>query len=282
MAGRGVGQDPASTHLSPVPAAMRRARILEQIERDGGATIAELARVHAISNMTAHRDLEQLARDGLIERVRGGARAVPDAATAMQSPPTAWEQRVHRAADAKAAIAAYAAPLVADGATIFVDASSTALALAQQLAVDPPNELTLATNSPMLAAEISADAIYVVVCPGELDQHTRAITGRWTAEFIRRLNFDIAFVSAAGITLDAGLTTTRRPIGDVLHAARKSAERTIGLVDATKFGRASMISIARAQDLDLLITDDALGAGVAEEYRRAGVCLHVLGRDSDD
>ena len=125
----------------------------------------------------------------------------------------------------------------------------------------------------MIAGEIRADSIHVVVCPGELDQHTRTITGRWTVEFIARLNFDTAFVSAAGITLDAGLTTSRSPIAEVLTAAAEAAGRTIGMVDATKFGRPSLVSILPASELDLLISDAALPDDVAAAYRAAGVAL---------
>ena len=248
---------------------MRRAQILLRIKEDGSVTIGELARLHDISNMTAHRDLEQLAREGLVERVRGGARAL----TRPSLHPTAWEHRIAHAQGAKAAIAARAAELVTSGSTIFLDASSTAFALANALAAAPPYELTLVTNSPMIAAGLRADTIHVVACPGELDQQTRALTGRWTIDFIRRLNFDTAFVSAAGITLDAGLTTSRAPLADVLNAARASAARTVGLVDASKFGRASLVSIAAARDLDLIVTDDGLPEDVAEEFRAAGVML---------
>ena len=52
------------------------------------------------------------------------------------------------------------------------------------------------------AGEIRADSIHVVVCPGELDQHMRMLAGRWTVEFLAELNFAVAFVSAAGLTLD--------------------------------------------------------------------------------
>ena len=97
--------------------------------------------------MTAHRDLEQLAREGLVERVRGGARARPSGLH-----PTAWEHRIAQAQAAKAAIAARAAEFVTGGSTIFLDASSTAFALASALAEAPPYELTLVTNSPMIAA----------------------------------------------------------------------------------------------------------------------------------
>ena len=259
--------------MSAVPAAMRRARILEHIRERGAATIADLARTHAISSMTAHRDLELLARDGLVERVRGGARA-------LQRPaphPTAWEARIAHAPEAKAAIAARAAPLVEDGATIFLDASSTAHALALAIMAAPPLELTLVTNSPFITADIRAETVHLVACPGELDQQTRALTGRWTVDFIRRLNFDVAFISGAGITLEAGLTTSRSPIADVVNAARGQAGRTVGLVDATKFGRAALVTIARAQDLDGVIADAGLPADVAAAYRDAGVPLEVAG-----
>ena len=175
------------TVMSGPPAAMRRAEILERIQREGSVTLGELVRAHGISNMTAHRDLEQLARDGLVERIRGGRRRRRACRALL---PTVWERRVEQAKEAKAAIALHAATLVSGGAMIFVDASSTSLALVSQLALDPPYELTLVTNSPILAAGIHADLIGVVVCPGELDQHTRTITGRWTDEFIRGFRFD--------------------------------------------------------------------------------------------
>ena len=59
--------------ISTVPPALRRAQILERIQRDGGVSVAELARDHAVSPITVHRDLEQLAREGLVERVHGAA-----------------------------------------------------------------------------------------------------------------------------------------------------------------------------------------------------------------
>jgi DeoR family fructose operon transcriptional repressor len=165
---------------------------------------------------------------------------------------------------------------VSPGSTIFLDASSTALALARRLMDDPPNELTLVTNSPAIAFELMAEPIHVVICPGELDQHMRMLAGRWTVEFIGDLNFDTAFVSAAGLTLDAGLTTSRRPLADVVNAARAAAGSTVGLIDSTKFGRASLVTIAPAQDVDLIVSDDGLDERVAEQYRTEGVRLEIV------
>lgn len=258
-----------------MPPALRRAQILERIQRDGGVSVADLARDHAVSAITVHRDLEQLAREGLVERVHGGARALHGGGPLL-SIATAWRERVQQAGAAKAAIAERAAAMVAGGSTVFLDASSSALALARRLMEDPPNELTLVTNSPAIAYEIIAEPMHVVVCPGELDQHMRMLAGRWTVEFLHELNFDVAFVSAAGLTLDAGLTTSRRPLADVVNAARAAAGRTVGLIDASKFGRASLVTIAPAEELDLIVTDDGLAEAVAEEHRAAGVRLDIV------
>ena len=252
--------------------------MLDRIQREGGVSVAELARTHEVSAITVHRDLEQLAREGLVERVHGGARAIARRPASMAAPviATAWSQRVGQAAAAKDAIAARAAALVEPGSTIFLDASSSALCLARRLMDDPPNELTLVTSSPAIAYEMQAEPVHVVVAPGELDQHMRMIAGRWTVEFVSQLNFDVAFVSAAGITLEEGLTTSRRPLADVVNAARSAAKRTVALIDASKFGRASLLTIMGADDPDLIITDPALPADVANAYDAAGVHLETL------
>ena len=105
--------------------------MLERIQREGGLSVAELARAYSVSAITVHRDLEQLAAEGLVERVHGGARALvpPTAELAAPAIATAWSQRVGQEGDAKEAIAARAAELVTPGSTVFLDSSSSALVL---------------------------------------------------------------------------------------------------------------------------------------------------------
>ena len=252
--------------------------MLERIQREGGLSVAELARAYSVSAITVHRDLEQLAAQGLVERVHGGARALAPPPTDLDSPviATAWSQRVDQAGAAKEAIAARAAELVTPGSTIFLDSSSSALVLARRLMDDPPNELTLVTSSPAIAYEMQAEPVHVVVAPGELDQHMKMLAGRWTVEFLSQLNFDLAFVSCAGITLEEGLTTARRPLADVIAAASAGAQRTVALIDATKFGRASLLTIMAADEPDLIITDPGLTPDEAGPYVSAGVPLEIL------
>jgi DeoR/GlpR family transcriptional regulator of sugar metabolism len=262
--------------VSTMPPALRRARILERIQRDGGVSIADLARDLTVSSITVHRDLEHLSKEGLVERVHGGARALAGSPSSTAIPPTGWEQRTAQAGAAKAAIAAHAVREIRSGSTIFLDSSSTCLAVARALVNAAATELTLVTNSPAIAYELVDERVLVIVPPGELDQHMRLLAGRWTTDFLSGLNFELAFCSAAGVTLESGLTTSRRALADVINVARANAERSIGLIDSTKFGRSSLLTIAQAQDLDAVITDDGLDDATAREYRAAGVQLEIV------
>jgi DeoR/GlpR family transcriptional regulator of sugar metabolism len=242
-----------------MPADLRRARILETIQRDGGASIGDLAREYGVSPITVHRDLERLAHDGLIERIHGGARPTGGAPTHIDVA-TDWTKRLRQALPEKEAIAARAARLVEDGSTIFVDSSTTCLALARHLDRHPPPALTLVTNSPAIALELHAQSIHVIVTPGEVDQTLRMIGGRWTAEFLAELNMEIAFISAGGVTLE--------------HALASSA-KAVGLIDSSKFGLSVLLTIARAEELDAVVVDDGLPAETMEAYETAGVSLVV-------
>jgi DeoR family fructose operon transcriptional repressor len=114
--------------------------------------------------------------------------------------------------------------------------------------------------------------------PGELDQHMRVLTGRWTVDFLAGLNIAVAFISGAGITLAHGLTTSRAALADTLNAAADCAQKTIGLLDSTKFKRDSLMTVRSAQALDTIITDDGLDPATAAAFRAAGINLVVAER----
>jgi DeoR family fructose operon transcriptional repressor len=257
----------------PLTPVARRALILERVQREGGASLAELATEHAVSPVTVHRDLELLSDAGLIERVRGGARSLPDTRPPIEA---GWNTRVRGAAREKDAIALKARAMIEDGSTIFIDASTTGMALARALELRPPTELTLVTNSPAIALGLTADTIHVIVPPGELNQHMRVLTGRWTVDFLAELNIAVAFISAAGVTLEHGLTTSRSGLADTLNAAAGAAARTVGLFDSSKFKRSSLLTVRSAQSLDMIITDAGLDAATIDEFRAAGVNLVVV------
>jgi len=85
----------------------------------------------------------------------------------------------------------------------------------------------------------------------------------------------VAFVSAAGLSLERGLTTTRQSLAGTLRAARAVSQRTVALIDSTKVGRDSLLTIFTAQEPEEIITDDGVIPTVVAEYRGAGVNMVV-------
>jgi DeoR family fructose operon transcriptional repressor len=99
------------------------------------------------------------------------------------------------------------------------------------------------------------------------------IGGRWAAEFLAGLNIEVAFMSSGGVTLEHGLTTTRRALVDTLRAALASSARGIGLIDSSKFGLSALLSIVRPEELDAVVVDDGLSRELVDAYESAGVNL---------
>jgi DeoR/GlpR family transcriptional regulator of sugar metabolism len=252
---------------------LRRTSILDRIRQDGAASVGELARELEVSPATIHRDLRALSEEGLVERVHGGARQ----ADGQGAGRTAWASRRSRNVAAKAQIGRRALDWVEDGSTVFIDASSTCLALATSLAASPVSSLTLVTNSPAVAAEFDHEGVHLIVAPGEVDQNLRMIGGRWTVEFLGSLNFATSFISAIGITPERGLSTAQRNIADVLGAVRRVSRRTVALIDSSKFGAQSLLPVAQLDELEAVIVDDGLAEDRRGELRDAGAHLVVAG-----
>jgi DeoR family fructose operon transcriptional repressor len=85
-----------------------------------------------------------------------------------------------------------------------------------------------------------------------------------------------------GINMTRGFEAVGTALADTLNAAADAAVKTVGLLDSTKFKRASLLTVRSAQSLDLLITDDGLDAATAEEFRAAGVKLVIAERAALD
>jgi DeoR/GlpR family transcriptional regulator of sugar metabolism len=158
---------------------------------------------------------------------------------------------------------------------VFLDATSTAFALAHRIELAPPEDLTIVTTSPAIGLGMESDRVRVIMAPGEVDLRMRAIADGWTVDFLRRIQLDIAFVSGSGLDLEHGLTTSRRPLADTLAAVRGSAGRFVALVDASKVGRASMVTIAPARELDAVVVDAGVAADDVAAFTAAGVRLEV-------
>src|SRR5579875_1477586 len=237
----------------------RQSLILQAVRSDGSARVSDLVQRLGVSDMTIRRDLEVLARDGLVEKVHGGA--VLPGAPASHEP--AFEAKLVLERPEKTAIARAAAGLVTPGTAIALAGGTTTFALAQCL-LDVPG-LTIVTNSLRITNLFSGtrglDGIAdSVVLTGGVRIPSEALVGPVADLTIRSLHFDLLFLGCYGFDAEAGLTTPNLAEAETNRTFMKVARRVVVLADHTKWGLVSLSSFARLGEVDVLVTDDMLPA----------------------
>jgi DeoR/GlpR family transcriptional regulator of sugar metabolism len=255
----------------------RQSLILQAVRSDGSARVSDLTQRLGVSDMTIRRDLEVLARDGLVEKVHGGA-VLPGTPTGHEP---GFEAKLESDRSEKNAIARAAAQLVRPGTAIAVTAGATTLALAQRL-LDVPG-LTIVTNSLRVMSAFngtrgldgSADS---VVLTGGVRTATDALVGPVADLTIRSLHFDLLFLGCYGFDADAGLTTPNLAEAETNRTFIRVARRVVLLADHTKWGLVSLSSFARLNEVDVLVTDDMMPADARAEV--AGAVGEVVYADT--
>ena len=244
----------------------RQSLILEDIRRTGSARVSELTQRLGVSDMTIRRDLEVLARSGLVEKVHGGA-VLPGA---PRSHEPGFEAKSSLEQPAKAAIAHAAASLVTPGSAIGLSAGTTTFALAEQLLGIAG--LTIVTNSVRVMSLFNdgpgADPRVrelSVVLTGGARTPSDALVGPVADLTIRSLHLDTLFLGCHGIDPTAGLTTPNLAEAETNRAFVKAARKVTVIADHTKWGIVGLSSFADLDDVDTLITD----SGLPDEARTA-------------
>jgi DeoR/GlpR family transcriptional regulator of sugar metabolism len=236
----------------------RQSLILRTVRSDGSARVSDLTQQLGVSDMTIRRDLEVLARTGLIEKVHGGA-VLPGAPSSHEP---GFEAKSGRELPEKGMIARAAARLVTPRAAVALSAGTTTYALAQQL-VDVPG-LTVVTNSVRVASlfedakagEPGVAGTTSVVLTGGLRTPSEALVGPIADLAIRSLHFDLLFLGCHGVDPDAGLTTPNLAESETNRAFVRSARRVVVVADHTKWGIVGLSSFADLDEVDTLVTDE--------------------------
>jgi DeoR/GlpR family transcriptional regulator of sugar metabolism len=233
----------------------RQSLILQAVRSDGSARVSDLTQQLGVSDMTIRRDLEVLARDGLVEKVHGGA-VLPGSHSAHEP---GFEDKLVLERPEKSSIARAAASLVRPGTAVALSAGTTTFSLAQCL-LDVPG-LTIVTNSLRVANLFSAGRSpdgATAVLTGGMRTASDALVGPVADLTIRSLHFDTLFLGCSGIDPDAGLTTPNLAEAETNRALIKVARRVVVLADHTKWGVVSLASFATLDEIDVLVTDSSL------------------------
>lgn len=255
-------------------AEQRRALIIDEVRRRGGVRVNELTRKLGVSDMTVRRDLDALARQGMLEKVHGGAVPVVEASTHEPG----FEAKSGLELSAKEDIARAAAQLVGPGSAIALSGGTTTYALAHHLVEVP--DLTVVTNSMRVADVFHAaqrslgqrQGAATVVLTGGVRTPSDSLVGPVADRAIAALHFDLLFLGVHGISVEAGLSTPNLAEAETNRRLVQSARRVVVVADHTKWGTVGLSSFAALEQVDTLVTDAGLPAGarseIAEHLRR--------------
>ncbi len=254
--------------------AERHQRILDLLQAHQRLTTEHFAEALGVSKETVRRDLIELERSGQLARVHGGA--VPPTTAAPAVPPEpAYSERTGLNLAQKREIARLAAALIQPGQACFLDAGSTTLALAEELA--RREGLIVVTNSLHAATVLARSGAHEVrLLGGQLETEVPATYGEQTVAEIGRLQVDWALVSPVGFDAVNGAMDYLWNEATLARAMLSRSRQRVVLADASKLGQTSRIQICPPAEVDLLVTDPGADAQVVEALKAAGV-KQVLG-----
>ena len=246
----------------------RQMEIAGIVEEQGRARVAELAERFGVSAVTIRKDLDALAESDRIIRTHGGAIA----SRARRSDLT-FEMRDRLQRGEKSVISAMAAGHVNNGESIVLDASTTALHLARELLRrETWHGLTVVTNGIRVATELSGhDGVTVLLMGGRVRRGSLSIVGQLGDAVLDRINVQKAFVSAAGFTIEEGLTEAREEEAQIKRAMVSAAHEIYGIIDHSKWGRVASATFCEVTGLTRVFVDDQAPADMVQQLRQMGI-----------
>ena len=248
----------------PCPAlpGKRHRDLLRLLRAEGQLTVREVAAHFKISVDTARRDLDLLARQGLLSRAYGGAIATEKPVSEGRNPmaPVSGhsfdETRLAQLLD----------QLIKDGETLLLNGGSATRLCVGALG---RRNLRMVTNSLDLPFE-SVTAADVYVLGGKCRPNARTTAGPLTISGLN-INADSALIGVEGITVHEGLTAGCPENALMASEMIAAAQRTIVVADSSRLGKKAFARIGPVESMQVLITDSAPPADLASALREARV-----------
>ena len=243
----------------------RKKLLLARLAAEGQLVAKSLALEFETSEDTIRRDLRELAAEGRLQRVHGGALPVSAALGDL-----AAREQVSIAD--KVALGRHGASLVRDGQVVILDGGTTAIQVARHLA--PGLRATVVTHSPNVAVALAAHAgVEIIVLGGRLFRHSMVNVGAAVIDAASRLRADLFFLGATGVHPDAGLSTGDAEEADVKRALHERAAETVVLASAEKLMAASPFVIAPLAAASVVVVPHATPVRVTRALRAGGVAV---------
>lgn len=224
----------------------RQNEILKILKENKSAVVSRLAKDLYVSEATIRRDLAEMSSMGLIERSHGGA-LLPENAEDISI-----FFRMEKNASEKERAATKALPHIPPFRSVFIDSSSTALALAERIDL---SHKTVVTNNLQTAIQLSKKPnVNLILLGGSVHFNTNAATGSWTARLLQDFAFDLMVSSCAAVI---GNEVFERSLEqkEIKKVAFDRCKKRILLIDHTKFGANATYRLSALSEYDLIVTD---------------------------
>lgn len=241
----------------------RQRQIIELVNMEGEVKVNSLKELFHVTEMTIRRDLEKLEQHGVLRRTFGGAIAT--------GRDIALRERSEHMLEEKMRIGKLAASFVHKGASIFIDGGTTTYQVARYLPADL--DVIVVTNALNVAAELADKKIRTMMVGGTVVEATRSLVGPLAMEAVERFAFDQVFIGATGWNQAHGFSNSNVDEAELKSKVIRQAKETMIVLDHTKFGERNLVSFARLQDVQRIITDREPDASWLELCRDAGVQL---------
>jgi len=253
----------------------RRLEMRLLADRQGFVSVADLADRLGVSVVTVRSDLDRLAGEGAVQRVRGGAVPVGE-----RPGERSFEEGLASASDEKAAIGREAAASVASGESVILDVGTTPLAIAHALvARDDLHDVTVITNglTIALALEPAIPRFTVVVTGGTLRPLQHSLVEPLASEVLERIRADVVFVGCTGVHAEAGVTNVNLPEATLKRRMLHAAARRVVVADSSKLGVVDLGRVAGTEEFDRLLTGAPASDSAVELLEAAGLAVTRCG-----
>jgi DeoR/GlpR family transcriptional regulator of sugar metabolism len=248
--------------------ARRQAEIAAYVVKHGSVSANDLVEAFGVSVMTVHRDLDELERQGVVRKYRGGVTAQP---TSVFESNVAY--RLNTAQAEKAALARHARAMIEPGMSVMLDDSTSALALIDLFEDITP--LTVATNFlPAIGKLSQLRDVTLLALGGIYSPSHDSFGGLPCAQAVEALHPDFLFCSVSAVSLTHAFHQEEE-IVLVKQAMLRSAGTKVLLVDHSKLQRTALHRLAPLTDFDLVVVDEKTPADLVEGLRDHGATVEV-------
>lgn len=242
----------------------RRAKILDLVRHNKSVLVKDPCAQFGVTGETIRKDLARLEQEGQLVKTYGGAYIQEGVKNGIDA--TIREVLLPRAKDS---IGACCARLVGAGDTVFLDETTTCLAIARHLL---DMDITVVTNS-LAIAQLLADSgrSKVLLSGGELDQKNRCFVGGSAEDLLSRYYMDKSFVSCRGADRAAGITDGSAVNGRVRAMMLQRARERFLVLDHTKLNKANFFRVCGFEHIHTVVIDNLPDEDWRMFFRQRGI-----------